>query len=33
MIHNKVAAIIGQTPIDPNSINNIEARHYSIDFT
>ncbi len=33
MIHNKVAAIIGQTPIDPNSINSIEARHYSIDFT
>ena len=33
MIHNKIAAIIGQTPIDPNSINNIEGRHYSIDFT
>ena len=33
MIHNKIAAIIGQTPIDPNSINNIEARQYSIDFT
>ena len=27
MIHNKVAAIIAQTPVDPNSINNIEARH------
>ena len=33
MIDNKIAAIIGQTPIDPNSIINIEARHYSIDFT
>ena len=33
MIQNKIAAIIGQTPIDPNSINNIETRHYSIDFT
>ena len=33
MIHNNIAAIIEPTPIDPNSINNIETRHYSIDFT
>ena len=33
MIHNKIPAIIGQTPVDTNSINNIEVRHCSIDFT
>ena len=33
MIHNKIAAIIGPTPIDSNSINNIKTRHYSFDFT
>ena len=33
MIHYKIAAIIGQTTVDPNLRNNIEARHCSIDFT
>ena len=33
IIHDKVAAIVGRSPLDPNSISSIEARHCSIDFT